>query len=468
MTPVPPRRRRRLSLASRVRLVLALLALAPLLAVGAALATAPATETARNAARRLLPAQLAVEQLRTSMLDQETGLRGFLLTGDQTFLGPYTSGRSEAERSISSLRSLLTAAPYATDLAAVESAKNRWQATAEQARQASLVDPESLRARKTLFDAVRETIDHLDTEVEARISALTRRYDNDRRRRDVVLGGTLATVVLLAIGGAVLLVHWLERPLAELSADLLTAAANPEVSMDARRPRELAALADRAESFRVAVLDESRDRLRRGLVVAQEDERRRIAGGLHDEVIQSLSAAALRLQALETTASPADRTSLLAIRQALGEAIERLRRLLFELSPPALERSGIVAALESFGLGLGLDGERITVAGDEGSASLAAQAIAYRAAREAIVNAVRHARASTISVTVEAAGGGVGVRIADDGQGFDPATTTPRPGHLGLRTAEELVVGSSGHWAVDSAPGRGATVSFWIPDPEAG
>ena len=455
-----------------MRVVLAAITIPSALALVVALATEPSTDAARReVSERLIPSRLAVERLRAAMVDQETGLRGFLISGDPTFLEPFHDGRARAEAVVEELRPLLATPESRSLLDGVVDARSRWETLADAGVADRSVDPPTLQVRKVRFDELRAAVANLDRAVSDDVRAAEHDYDERRRRQRALLGGSIGLAGTLSVVGALLLTRWLRGPLDRLSAELEAAASDPTSGVAVRGPAELAAIATRADTLRRSVLEDSRDRLRRGLVVAQEEERRRIAAGLHDDVIQSLTAVGLRLQALRASVAADDVGLLDGATDAVGDGIERLRSLLFELHPPALDRHGLTAAIESFGEGLLADrpGTALVVEGDAGPSSTTVQAIAYRAAREALTNAWKHAGATSIRAEITAADGWLRVRVTDDGAGFDPATaaSAARPGHLGLRAAEELVVGSMGQWELRSSPGAGTTVDIALPDPEA-
>ena len=466
-----------MSLRDRVRLVLAAITIPPLVALAVALATEPATDAARReVSDRLAPARLRVEELHAAMVDQETGVRGYLLSGDPSFLEPFEAGRERASVAVEGLRRTLTTTESRARLANVVEAKETWESLADEGVAGRLADAPTVQLRKARFDDVRDALEDLGSEVAADVAAAEADYDTRRRQQRRLIGATIGTAGLLSVLGALLLTRWLRGPLDRLATELAAAASDPTADVAVQGPMELATIATRADTLRRTVLEESRDRLRRGLVVAQEEERRRIAAGLHDEVIQSLTAVGLRLQALRSSVAPEDADLLEGAADAVGDGIDQLRSLLFELHPPALDRHGLAAAIESFAQGILADGGPVLrVTGDPGSSSVTVQSLAYRAAREAITNAWKHAAASTIAVEVSAGAGAVAVGpgwlrvvVTDDGRGFDPTAPgiVDRPGHLGLRAAEELVVGSMGQWRLDSTPGSGTTVDIWIPDPE--
>jgi signal transduction histidine kinase len=210
-----------------------------------------------------------------------------------------------------------------------------------------------------------------------------------------------------------------------------------------------------------------RQRLLAQLIAAEEEERKRIAGDIHDDTIQALSALLLRLEMIESRMEEGDlRTSLTEAREAARDAVARLRHLVFKLSPPALERAGLVPALEVF-----LDevsrvwGPAGTVESDlrvEPSSEL--RALVYRIGSEAVSNAAKHAQASRITVSIENRDGGVWMRIADDGIGLDvDAHRKAAPGHIGLESMRERAEAAGGWWRVASRPETGTRVEFWVP-----
>lgn len=196
---------------------------------------------------------------------------------------------------------------------------------------------------------------------------------------------------------------------------------------------------------------------------AQEEERRRIAADIHDDSIQVMTAADLRAQALATQIEdPELRAEAIELRELIGAAVERLRHLLFELRPPALDREGLVAALAAYSNGS--EPVPAIVNGLTAEPPSEVRATLFRIAQEALTNAHRHAMASSISVSLSEGKGGVALVVADDGKGFDVRSIgAPEPGHIGLPTMIERAELAGGRCSVESEPGRGTTVSVWLP-----
>jgi signal transduction histidine kinase len=239
-------------------------------------------------------------------------------------------------------------------------------------------------------------------------------------------------------------------------------------------PRRLGELSEVANALNSAAeeieqREEAHARLLAELVAAEEETRRRIAADIHDDTAQAVAAAGLRIDALAADLKdPAARETALNARVALAEANRRLRRLLFELRPPALDEAGLAAALELFLTdAFGDDGFDWRVENRlDGEPNPEVRAILYRVALEALTNVRKHARASVVDVRVERRGVGVAVRIRDDGDGFElpEPDAPPAPGHFGLVSMRERAEAAGGRLAMTSAPGQGTTVDFWMPE----
>jgi len=198
------------------------------------------------------------------------------------------------------------------------------------------------------------------------------------------------------------------------------------------------------------------------LEVAQEEERRRIASDIHDDPIQVMSAADLRAQVLAARIDdPELRTEADELRDIIRASVERLRHLLFELRPPALDREGLVPALRAYAGNADPTPEIDDALPFEPPAEL--RAILFRIAQEAIANARKHASATRIRVSISGLDGGV-LLVTDDGSGFDAGVIgSPEPGHIGLPTMIERAELAGGHCRIESEPGRGTSVSAWLP-----
>lgn len=203
------------------------------------------------------------------------------------------------------------------------------------------------------------------------------------------------------------------------------------------------------------------------LIRAQEEERGRIAADIHDDTIQMLAAANLRIQQLRNVLNdPGELDVLDKLERTLSAAMSHLRQLIFNLRPPSLEHGSVATALRGL-----LDEMKSDVGvcyqlDDRCTAELghAARVLIYRSASEALANVRKHARASHVRVQFRAAADGCLVRIVDDGVGYNPAEVEQRPGHAGLTLIRERAEIAGGWSRIESTPGSGTTVDFWVPN----
>jgi signal transduction histidine kinase len=218
--------------------------------------------------------------------------------------------------------------------------------------------------------------------------------------------------------------------------------------------RLAAELAERLEELRA-----SRSRIIR----AEDVERRRIERNIHDGVQQDLVAlmAKLGLARAQLTRDPALVDATLArLQDETRRALEELRELARGIHPPVLTDRGILEALEAVAarlpLGVAIDVDR-SLEGRRFAEET--EAAAYFLVCEALTNSVKHASARQARIRLTSENGRLSVEVSDDGQGFDPRTTT-RAGLAGLADRVEAV---GGEVQIRSRPGEGTTVSATLP-----
>ncbi|MFD4611414.1 GAF domain-containing sensor histidine kinase [Streptomyces sp. NPDC058440] len=204
----------------------------------------------------------------------------------------------------------------------------------------------------------------------------------------------------------------------------------------------------------------------RELTIAEE--RSRLAHELHDAVSQKLFS--LRLTAQAATAlvdrDPARaKGELQQVAALAAEAVDELRAAVVELRPAALDEDGLVATLRTQIQVLDrAHSARVTFTARGIRALPAAQEEAVlRVAQEALHNALRHARADHVDVTLDRRGGGAVLRITDDGTGFDPKAVRRAGRHLGLVSMRDRASGAGGRLTVESVPGKGTAIEMEVP-----
>jgi two-component system NarL family sensor kinase len=219
-----------------------------------------------------------------------------------------------------------------------------------------------------------------------------------------------------------------------------------------------------------------RELLQARAVDASTEERRRIAGNLHDGIVQDVSASALlvagaadQLRDRAISGSPDHVAEDLAqAAQALRDSAGSLRSLLVEIYPPDLERAGLSAALGDLAARLRPRGieTRISIP-DELELPLPTAGLLFRTAQEVLVNVAKHAGARIVEITVREVPTGIVLEITDDGIGFDPdaALSRPRNGHLGLSVLADLATAAGATLRVRTAPDAGTCLRLQVPRP---
>ncbi len=221
----------------------------------------------------------------------------------------------------------------------------------------------------------------------------------------------------------------------------------------------------RAEAERLDLL--------RGMADAQEQERRRIARDLHDQVGQTVAGLSLGLKMLQDRFSapgsdPVLCDRLAALRGLAGGIGQDIHRAAADLRPAALDDLGLAAALHALARDWsGRHGIATRVQGRDAGRRLPrpVETAVYRVAQEALTNVARHAGATTVSLLLERRGSCLRLIVADDGTGFDPAAAPgdgrPRLGLSGMRERLLLVGGSL---ELESVAGAGTTLFITAPD----
>ena len=199
------------------------------------------------------------------------------------------------------------------------------------------------------------------------------------------------------------------------------------------------------------------------LLTAHEDERRRLARELHDDLTQRLARLAIDAGKLEQGGEVEGNAA--GMRKELVRLSEDVHALSYRLHPSMLDDLGLVEALRAECDRVEQHGAlRVEVDATHVPDKLPADTslCLFRVAQEALNNASRHARASAVTVLLSQSDNGIRLAISDNGVGFLAAGTRTRAS-LGLASMRERVRLQRGHIDIESTPGRGTTVVAWVP-----
>lgn len=398
----------------------------------------------------------AVNTLMQSMLDAETGQRGYLLTGNETYLEPYDKAVATVQANLDGLRQLFMDTP--------QDMQEFGQLSQQVSRKLAEMQL-SLRLRRQGNEDAWKFILHTDMgkeQMEAirqHAQALVERADlhvqqgQEQIEQSLMLSrigiatvtviGLLAFYMYLRQTQALLVVNEREQALLERERDRLE-------SLVKNRTATLSELANHLQQVR-------------------EEERGHLARELHDELGALLTAAKLdvaRLKSKIDASVPDVAERLQHLTETLNSGIALKRRIIEDLRPSSLSNLGLTAAIEI------LTREYAERAGIEVETSLetvklpdAAQLTVYRMVQEALTNIGKYAKASKVLVSVHGHPTHVAVQVRDNGQGFDPAEV--RPTSHGLSGMRHRVESAGGRLSITSRPGSGTLVSAVLPTQRA-
>jgi two-component system sensor histidine kinase DegS len=213
--------------------------------------------------------------------------------------------------------------------------------------------------------------------------------------------------------------------------------------------------------------------IRSAAIAAQETERHRLAREIHDGPAQALANSIIALEFVERAIRNSDTAptrpleEVERIKSSLREGLTEIRRFIFDLRPSMLQDRGLVATIEHyiasyqslFPMAIDFRAE------DElPQLSVDQELTAFRVIQEAIQNARKHARATTVDVSIKSCGNEFVIVAVDNGRGFSPErVTTHLMGGAGLKGMQERAALVGGEIAIQSAPGEGTTVELRFP-----
>ena len=396
--------------------------------------------------------RLAVTRLWRQLLEAETGQRGFLLTGRDSYLEPYQAALQDIERSLQRLRELQTGeVQLAPQVAGIEEGTRQKLAELATTIDLYLKGQDPQWRELMMSDIGREKMDELRNAINLLIRDEARRIEVGAGAAFRALQRNRIEINLLAVLAPLALLLYL-RNVQRLDRAQLTL----DLALRTERDRLEATVLERT-----AELTE----LTRHLQSAREDERSRLARELHDELGALLTAAKLEAARLKRglgAMTPEVAERLKQVNGMLDRGIALKRRIIEDLRPSSLSNLGLMAALEIQAREFAQRAEMSVrtvlqpVTLDEN-----AQMTVYRLVQESLTNIAKYARASDVTVSLSQEEGQVQVGVLDNGVGFDPASIRlTAHGLLGMRYRIEA---EGGRLQVDSAPGQGCHVRGLLP-----
>jgi signal transduction histidine kinase len=214
-----------------------------------------------------------------------------------------------------------------------------------------------------------------------------------------------------------------------------------------------------------------RGQLLHKIITAQEEERRRISRGLHDEASQALTSILVGLRTIgKATGLTQIRALSAELRNVVTQTLDGIHDLSLKLRPRVLDDLGLVPALARYVAScptrFGFQADFVTTGMDDQRLPPEVEITLYRIAQEALTNVARHANASHASVLLQRRKGTVVLVVDDDGVGFDVAEVMASPEErerLGLYGMEERALLVGGRLSVESRPGDSTTILAEIP-----
>ncbi len=386
------------------------------------------------------------------VLDAESGQRGYLLTGREEYLTPYSAGLKDIETAFKTLD-----AAYGRDTDSSALLKRLHGLTETKLSELALTVQMQKEGKRqagkdmTLSGIGKEYMDAIRATGNELLALETHRLENSQRAvSDILLFSRLGVALLSAVSLCLLLVT-MRQDLA-----FKTQQQEHQQAMQVEQQRLQSEVARRT-----AQLVE----LNNHLQTAREDERHHIARELHDELGALLTAAKLdvaRIKSRLTGAAPETLERLNHLVESLNSGIALKRRIIEDLWPSTLGDLGLVATLEilarEFSKSSGL---AVHCALHPVRLSPMADLVVYRLVQEATTNIAKYAKARNVWLNLETRGDQVCISVRDDGAGFDAGQLGVKAhGLLGMRFRVEA---ERGVLELKTAPGQGTLVQALLP-----
>lgn len=394
----------------------------------------------------------ALNDLKQTILDAETGQRGYLLTGDERYLEPYNSAISQVNQQLDVLRLIFT--PYKEQLSEFGTLSRHIS------RKLAELDLSVRMRRENKEEAWRFVLttdvgkEHMQA-IRAQTNKLAATSIRDMESGKVQIKQTL---LLSRVGVSVLAIVCLLGFYFYLlkTKALLNAGVREQDSLKRERDQLDLQVRERTANLR---------ELATHLQNVREDERGHLARELHDELGALLTAAKLdvaRLKSRLGSAQPEAIERLIHLTTTLNSGIALKRRIVEDLRPSSLSHLGLVASLEILArefeeradLPITTDMESVDLNGS-------AQLTVYRLVQESLTNIAKYAEATQIFITLQNMDGYVTVEVRDNGKGFD--LDAINPSSHGLSGMRHRVEAAGGSLNITSSAFAGTKITAFLP-----
>ena len=378
-----------------------------------------------------------VQYLNVLVMDAEGSLRGYFLSGSESYLGPMRTVRAEIDAQFSQLQALLADSPsQLTNLAQLRMLVNRKLALMDQ----TLAVYRSGGLREVVKIAEAADSKSVMDEIRLLVVIMVREQHDLLAARSAAFYKEYHSAVMLGIGInllAILVIALFYRLIRRSFFSRVVA------------QRALQAANDNLESM-VVLRTEQLSVLSRHLISVAEEEKARLARELHDEMGANLTAISIDINAVSDRLKPehAELAGMLErARATLVDTVQLKRRIVENLRPSLLDNLGLAAALHSycdeFARVTGLDCEAL-VDGEVDAAGPVHAIAVFRIVQEALNNVAKYAHARHVIVHLAREGGDLSLEVIDDGVGIEvDAVREPKShGLLGMRERALLLGGS--------------------------
>jgi signal transduction histidine kinase len=433
-----------------ISLPLAIVAAAILISVNEASFQASSEATTKIQEAEI--ARQSVGKLMSTMLDAETGTRGFLLTGDDKYLQPYESALAQLGENLGQLRQVLANQPE--ELAEFELMAmhiNRKQSELDLSVQMRKIGNDDAWKFILTTDVGKQHMDAIRVQSEKLMTASLLNMEAAHQQINSSL--LLSRIGIAAISLSGLLAFYMYLLQTEA---LLAAVTREKLALLNERDRLEAQVRDRTAKLA---------QLATYLQEVREDERGHLARELHDELGALLTAAKLdvaRIRSRLGGSLPEANERIEHLISTLNSGIALKRRIVEDLRPSSLSHLGLVASLEiltrEFADRSGID---LTTSFESVELGGSAQLTVYRLVQESLTNMSKYALASHADITLSSSEDQVIIEVRDNGQGFDvDKIATSSHGLAGMLHRVET---AGGKFLIESSPGQGTHIRANLP-----